>query len=190
MITIYVPKWKPCSIIFISCRFLSTAVLFGEKERLFSQNYSDDLNKPAWTPFKPLFKELKWLTFPDRCNCHAALLVYITLNDNAPSYMTEIISTANNATYHLRSQSHTYLSMSTRPNTNYMTDTFSYYNLNIWNNIPLKIRKITNEKKHIKNICSSCFVKPKYVFTVCFNFLIYRVHVCIYILSFWTNCVL
>ena len=28
------------------------------------------LNKPALTPSIPLFKELKWLTFPDRCNYH------------------------------------------------------------------------------------------------------------------------
>ena len=45
------------------------------------------LNKPARTPSKPLFKELKWLTFPDRCNYHSALLVYKTLNDNVPSYI-------------------------------------------------------------------------------------------------------
>ena len=84
------------------------------------------LNKPARTPSKPLFKELKWLTFPDRYNYHSALLVYKTLNDNAPSYMTKIISTANNVTYHLRSQSHKDLSFSTRPKTKYITDTFSY----------------------------------------------------------------
>ena len=63
--------------------------------------------------------------------------------------MTEIISTANNATYHLRSQSHKDLSLSTRPKTKYITDTFSYNSLNIWNNIPLQIRKITIES-HFK----------------------------------------
>ena len=89
------------------------------------------------------------LTFPDRCNYQSALLVYKTLNDNAPSYMTEIISTENNATYHLRSLSHKDLSLSTRPKTKYMMDTCSYYSLNIWNNIPLQIRKISNEN-HFK----------------------------------------
>ena len=59
--------------------------------------------------------------------------------------MTESISTANNVTYHLRSQSHKDLSFSARPKTNYMTDTCSYNSVNIWNNIPLQIRKITNE---------------------------------------------
>ena len=64
--------------------------------------------------------------------------------------MTAIISTANNGTYHLRSQSQKDLSLSTRPKTKYMTDTFSYYSLNIWNNIPpLHIRKRTNEN-HLK----------------------------------------
>ena len=89
------------------------------------------------------------LTFPDRCNYQSALLVYQTQNDNAPSYMTEIISTENNATYHLRSLSNKDLSLSTRPNTKYMTDTLAYYSLNIWKHILLQIRKITNEN-HFK----------------------------------------
>ena len=64
--------------------------------------------------------------------------------------MTEIISTENNATYHLRSLYHKDLSLSTRPKTKYMMDTCSYYSLNIWNNIPLQIRKITIES-HFNN---------------------------------------
>ena len=36
---------------------------------------------------KPLFKELKWLTFPDRCNYHSALLVYKTLTDTYCSFV-------------------------------------------------------------------------------------------------------
>jgi len=63
--------------------------------------------------------------------------------------MTEIIATANNVTYHLRSQSHKDISLYTRPKPKYMKDTFSYYSLNVWNNIPLKIRKISNEN-HLK----------------------------------------
>ena len=31
------------------------------------------LNKPARTPSKPLFNELKWLTFPGRCNYHTCI---------------------------------------------------------------------------------------------------------------------
>ena len=71
-----------------------------------------------------MLTELKWLTFADRCNYHSALLVYKTLNDTAPSYMTEIISTANNVTYHLRSQSHKDVSLSTRPKTKHISYTF------------------------------------------------------------------
>ena len=35
-------------------------------------------------------------------------------------------------------------------------------------------------KKHTKNICQSCFVKPMYVFIVCYKLLIYIVHVYIF----------
>ena len=44
-----------------------------------------------------------------------------------PSYMTEIISTANNATYHLRSQSHKDLSFSTKPKIHQLHD-FQWFN--------------------------------------------------------------
>ena len=82
--------------------------------------------------------------------------------------MTEIISTANNATYHLRSQSHKDLSFSTRPKTKYMTDTFSYYSLDIWNNIPLQIRKITNES-HFKKAYKEYLFKLFCETYVCFH---------------------
>ena len=66
--------------------------------------------------------------------------------------MIEIISTANNVTYHIRSQSHKDLTLSTRPKTKYMTDSFSYFSLNIRNDTTLQIRKITNENHFKKSI--------------------------------------
>ena len=65
-------------------------------------------------------------------------------------------------------------------------DDDAYYSLNIWNNIPLQIRKITNEnhfKKEYKEYLFKLFCET-YVFTVCNKLLIYLVHVCIYFFVF------
>ena len=42
-------------------------------------------HKPLPTPTHGLFKQLKWLSFSDRCQCHTSIQVYKTLNNMAPS---------------------------------------------------------------------------------------------------------
>ena len=49
------------------------------------------LHKPVRTPTHGLFKQLKWLSFNDRCKYHTSILVYKTLNNMAPLYMTDIM---------------------------------------------------------------------------------------------------
>jgi hypothetical protein len=47
---------------------------------------------------------------------------------------------------YLRSRSRKDIVLWTRPKTNYIKDTFSYYGMNIWNNIPSNIRNVNNLK--------------------------------------------
>ena len=92
-------------------------------------------------------KELKWLSFQDRCKYHTAILVFKIFHNMSPAYMTDLMKIANNKTYNLRSNSRNEIALSTRPRTNYFKDTFSYYSMNIWNSIPLHIRKTKNIKQ-------------------------------------------
>ena len=86
-------------------------------------------------------KELDWLSFDDRCKYHTAVQVYKIFNCMAPAYMNELLKTKHNKIYNLRSNSRNEIAFSIRPRTNYFKDTFSYYSMNIWNSIPLEIRK-------------------------------------------------
>ena len=104
------------------------------------------LGKSKRAPSTDLFKELKWLNFSDRCRYHSAVLVYKTLNNMAPSYMSEIVSFSENNLYMLRSITNKDLVLQTRPRTNYMTSSFSYYSRNVWNAIALEIRESENIK--------------------------------------------
>ena len=98
------------------------------------------LNKPLRTPTAGLYKQLNWLSFTDRCKYHSAVLVYKTLNNMAPSYMTEVLAFSKNEKYNLRSSKRSDLVLKTRPHTNYLKDTFAYYSMTIWNHIPYDIR--------------------------------------------------
>jgi len=85
------------------------------------------LNKPTRTPTDGLFKQLRWLTFTDRCKYHTALLVYKTLNYMAPSYMSDIITVSTNNSYSLRSALRNDLVLKHKPKTRYIKDSFNYY---------------------------------------------------------------
>ena len=102
------------------------------------------LGKSKRAPSTDLFKELKWLKFSDRCKYHSAVLVYKTLNNMAPSYMSEIVSFSENNLYMLRSVTNKDIVLQTRPRTNYMKSSFTYYSRNVWNIIPLEIRESKN----------------------------------------------
>jgi hypothetical protein len=104
------------------------------------------LQQPQRSPSINLFETLNWLPFLDRCKYHTAVLVFKTLNNMAPTYMTELMTLSDNKIYNLRSRSRKDIVLWTRPKTNYIKDTFSYYGMNIWNNIPLNIRNANNLK--------------------------------------------
>jgi len=98
------------------------------------------LNKPVRTPTPGLFKQLKWLSFSDRCKYHTSILIYKTLNNMAPSYMTDIISFSKNDHYSLWSVKHNDLVLKKKPKTQFFKDSFPYYSISMWNKIPCNIR--------------------------------------------------
>jgi len=72
------------------------AVLWGKSNKSYINKVNNVqkraarliLNKPVRTPTPCLFKQLKWLNFSDRCKYHTSILVYKTLNNMAPSYVS------------------------------------------------------------------------------------------------------
>jgi len=54
--------------------------------------------------------------------------------------MTDIVSFSQNDHYSLRSVKHNDLVLKKKPNTQFFKDSFSYYSVSIWNEIPCNIR--------------------------------------------------
>ena len=98
------------------------------------------LKKPTRSSSDGLLRELQWLTFTGRCKYHCATLVYKTRKCMAPCYITELLIFANNEHYSLRSASKHDLCLTKVPRTNYFKESFSYYSMKVWNDIPDDIR--------------------------------------------------
>ena len=104
------------------------------------------LQQPQRSSSQEIFKTLDWLPFQDRCKYHTAMLVFKTLSNKAPSYMTDLMTISNNKIYDLRSSSRKDIALYTIPKTKYVKDTFSYFSMKIWNDIPLNIRNLESLK--------------------------------------------
>ena len=91
------------------------------------------------SPSAPLFKQLRWLTFENRCKFHVAVLVYKGLNKLVPSYVSDLINITNNSNYNLRSVTNRNI-IYLKPKTNFLKQSFSYSCIKTWNDLPVKIR--------------------------------------------------
>ena len=108
------------------------------------------LKKPSYTCSLDMLNELNWLTFENRCAYHMGLLIYKCKNQLLPNYMTNLITFTSNETYNLRSASRNKIAQ-LKARTNYLKDTFSYCSTEIWNSIPLHVKKCVSIYSFKKN---------------------------------------
>ena len=101
------------------------------------------LGAPSRTSSIELFAELNWLTFDNRCDYHAGVLIFKCRNNLSPRYIGDIISFSSKTKYNLRSSAH-YDIINSRFNTLFKKKAFSFYSMNIWNKIPISIRVATS----------------------------------------------
>ena len=97
------------------------------------------LCKSKITPSIDLFKTLNWLTFESRCHYHAGVLIYKSLKNNVPDYISNLIKFSHNERYMLRSSSKQNIAQTTR-NTDIKKQSFEYVSVQVWNSIPIEIR--------------------------------------------------
>ena len=118
------------------------------------------LNKPKRSASCKLLGEVEWLSFDDRCKYHTALLVFKTMQNDAPQYMCDILKFSANKMHHLRSESNKNLILPAKPRTNYYKKSFSYNSFNVWNSIPISI-KMSRNVQTFKSRCKKYYLKQK-----------------------------
>ena len=97
------------------------------------------LCEPKTTPSSDLFKTLQWLTFKSRCTYHIGIMIYKSLENNVPEYISDLIQISQNNRYTLRSTSKQNLATATCK-TNIKQQSFQYISVQVWNSIPMTIR--------------------------------------------------
>ena len=97
------------------------------------------LCKPKTTPSRDIFKDLKWLTFENRCYYHTGVMIYSSLGCNVPDYISNLINFSSNDRYTLRSSSRQNIARTSR-NTDIKKQSFQYVSVQVWNSIPVEIR--------------------------------------------------
>ena len=134
------PIFDYCCIIWSRTSALNTNRLLKLQKRAARIILGADI----MTPSKHMFKELQWLSFPQRVNYHTCLLVYKSLNGLAPEYLSQLFTkTSELHTRNLRSVNNDELRVPFA-RTNYFEKSFSVEGAKQWNALPIKIRQISN----------------------------------------------
>ncbi|MCU7801538.1 MAG: reverse transcriptase family protein, partial [gamma proteobacterium symbiont of Lucinoma myriamae] len=111
------------------------------------------------TPSQTMFKKLKWLPFPNRIQYHICVMVYKSLNDLAPDYLTELFTkTFETHGRNLRSVENDMLRVPCS-RTCYYEKSFAVDGAKQWNSLPLHLRQSSNLnifkkalKSHLLNV--------------------------------------
>ena len=96
------------------------------------------------TPSKEMFRQLGWLTFTNRVEYHICIMVFKSLNGQAPEYLSSLLTKSSETnTRNLRSSEQEILKVPFA-RTAYYKKSFSVTGPKLWNALPLEIRKSTS----------------------------------------------
>ena len=82
-----------------------------------------------------MFNELKWLSFPTICIYYTHIMIFKSLNNQTPTYVKELLTFSNNSFYNLRSTVKKSI-VNDKPNTKFKSNSFSYFGMKTWNELP------------------------------------------------------
>lgn len=98
------------------------------------------LDKDFDTPSVDLFAELNWMTFPERVKFQKAVMMFKTMNNLAPTYMSSLFQYTNQIhNRNLRSATENLLYVS-KPKYEIFRNSFAYSGAKLWNSIPRNIK--------------------------------------------------
>ena len=96
------------------------------------------------TPSEQLFKELNWLSFPKRAQCHTCLTVYKSISGQTPEYISSLLTYVSD--HHERQTRSTTLDLLhvARSHSTNFDRAFSVQCPKLWNSLPADIRNSTS----------------------------------------------
>ena len=134
------PHLDYCCVIWGTCSVTQEQKLVRFQKRAARLILEKDID----TPSSLLFRELNWLTFPERVVFQKAVLLYKIFNGLAPDYLNDMFTpTTDVHSRNLRSVSDFQL-YCPRPNTEFFRKSLSYSGTVIWNKLPIHVKNATS----------------------------------------------
>jgi exonuclease III len=87
-----------------------------------------------------LYSKLNWLPFTKRVEHNKAVMVYKCLNNNMPTYLSNLFEYQRNTRYNLRSEEREQLVVPKPRLELYIKQSFSYSGAKIWNSMPVSVK--------------------------------------------------
>ena len=155
--TYILPHLDYCCVIWGTCNATQEQKLVRFQKRAARLILDKDID----TPSSLLFRELNWLTFPERVVFQKAVLLFKIFNGLAPDYLNYIFTpTTDVHSRNLRSVSDFQL-YCPRPNTEFFRKSFSYCGTVIWNKLPIHVKNATSvaafKSSYLNWYRSSCY---------------------------------
>ena len=97
------------------------------------------LDSPQDSSSQPLFEELGWLTVFERVEYNKAILLYKSVNNMSPTYISYLFNFQNSEYYSLRSVENDNMAIP-KHNTELFKNSFQYSGTKIWNGLPITLR--------------------------------------------------
>ena len=97
------------------------------------------LDSPPDSSSQPLFVELGWLTVFERVEYNKAILLYKSMNNMSPTYISSLFNFQNSEYYSLRSVENNNMAIP-KHNTELFKNSFKYSGTKVWNALPITLR--------------------------------------------------
>ena len=97
------------------------------------------LNSPPDSSSQPFFEELGWLTVSVRVEYNKDILLYKSVNNMSPTYISNLFNFQNSENYSLRSVENNNMAIP-KHNTELFKNCFQYSGTKIWNALPITLR--------------------------------------------------
>jgi hypothetical protein len=138
------PMADYCDSVYGSC----SKTLLTKIQRLLCKGGRIVLDVPADTPSRDVIHDLKWLTLSERIFFHRCLLVYKSLNDLCPTYLSCKFSHPMH-----RYNTRNFLNLELlKCNTNIGQKTFTYSGAKAWNNLPHDVKNSSSRNVFKNNL--------------------------------------
>ena len=134
------PHLDYCCVIWGNCNCLLTERIIRFQKRAARLILDKDLTAPS----VHLFRELNWLTFPERVMYQKALLIYKIFNDMCPDYLRDLFTLTSNVHDRTLRSSSEFQLYSPKPRTEFFRKSFVSSGTNIWNCLPYYVKNATN----------------------------------------------